>query len=203
MMNRFRVFLFLIAILATIPGAKVTAQASDNAVITNPQAGQVIQGTISITGTDIIEGFLGAEVAFAYSGDSLGTWFPIGSSDQPVEEGTLAVWDTSAITDGNYSLRLRIHLSDGSIRDILVPELRVRNYSLVETPTPTPTVLAATAVPTRTITMAPTVFPTPTLLRPNEAVITPSDVTKSIMYGGVAAMAILLAIGIYGWIRRK
>ncbi len=195
--------MIFVLLLAAIPGTRVTAQAGDNVAVTNPQAGQVIQGTISIVGTDATEGFQRAEVAFTYAGDALGTWFLIASSDQPVEGGVLAVWDTSAITDGTYSLRLRIHLNDGSTRDILVPEVRVRNYTPVETPTPTPTIPAATIVPTATITMTPTVVPTPTLLSPNEAIITPSDVTISIAYGGVAAVAILLAIGLYVWIRRK
>jgi hypothetical protein len=202
-MNRFSAWLIFVLILTSLPGTRVGAQASDVAVITNPQPGQVIQGVYSIVGTDTIEGYQSAEIAFAYSGDALGTWFLIASSDQPVENSTLAVWDTSAITDGNYSLRLRIHMSDGSIRDILTPDVRVRNYTPIETPTPTPTVLAATVVPTMTITMVPTVIPTPTLLPPNEAIITPFDVTTSIMYGGAAAVAMLLAIGLYVWIRRK
>ena len=65
-----------------------------------------------------------------------GNWFLIQYSYEPVENGTLAVWDTSTIADGNYHLRIKVLLTDGRTRETIVSQLRVRNYTAVETSTP-------------------------------------------------------------------
>jgi len=146
-------------------------------------------------------GFLFSEVAFAYAGDTTGTWFLIAALNNQVTEGTLATWDTTTITDGNYILRLRVYLDDGSFHDVTVRNLRVRNYTPVETPTPAPTSIRPTLVPT--ITLTPTPFPTPTLLPTNPAILTPANVSMSVGYGGLAAIILLIVLGSYLWLRRK
>ena len=128
----------------------------------------------------------------------------IADSTQPVSAGTLATWDTTTITDGNYNLRLRVSLADGTFTDVLVGNLRVRNYSPVETPTPVPTSpQAPTPTLTPTITPTATPYPTPTQLPPNPAEIAPTDVWVSVGYGGLAAVALILLLGAYLWLRRK
>ena len=177
------------------------AQTGLEPIIKTPQTGDVLQGIITITGSDEVTGFFSSEVAFAFAGDTTGTWFLIAASSRPVEDGTLATWDTTTITDGNYVLRLRVYLGDGSFLDVTVPDVRVRNYTPIETPTPAPTALQATPVPTATLTATP--FPTPTSMPHNPAILTPVDVSISIAYGGVAAVILLFVIGIYLWLRRK
>lgn len=190
-----------------------SAQAQTAApVITAPQAGQTLQGVVTVTGSSAVEGFLSAEVAFAYTDDSTGTWFLISVSDQPVSEGVLAVWDTTGITDGIYNLRLRVFLADGTFLDALVPDLRVRNDTPPDTPTPAPTptptetpVLATPIVPTATPspTLTPSSFPTPTPLPPNPAVLPPTEVYRSAGYGALIILAAFAFVGIYFLLRRN
>jgi len=191
--------LFLVIILAS-PILVRTAQAGDPVILV-PHSGDVLQGAVTVTGSSDVTGFVLTEVSFAYTDDPTGTWFLIATASQPVLEGTLATWDTTSITDGNYILRLRVYLADGSFREAFVPSLRVRNYTPVETPTPQPTVAQATPLPTITLTATP--FPTPTSLPRNPAVLAPVDVSFSIIYGGSAACLFFIIIGIYLWLRRK
>ncbi len=156
---------------------------------------------MTIRGSSSVTGFQSSEVDFTYTGDPTGTWFLISQSSQPVDSGTLATWDTTTITDGNYNLRLRIILNDGSNMDVIISNLRVRNYTPVETPTPAPTVIEPTLTPTDTIT--PTPFPSPTPLPVNPAVLTPADISASFVYGGVAACVLIIIFGLYLWLRRK
>lgn len=170
-------------------------------VIVSPRLGDVLQGVVTITGSSDVTGFVAAEISFTYMEDPTGTWFLIAKNSQPVFSDTLATWDTTAITDGNYVIRLRVYLTDGSTHDTLVSGLRVRNYSPVETRTPM--VLAPEATPLPTITQTATPFPTPTTLPPNPATLAVTDVSTSILYGGLVAILILIIIGIYLWLRRK
>jgi hypothetical protein len=200
-MTRTSMRLFLVFLMAAVAVRPASAQTGLEPIIKAPQVGEVLQGTIAITGSDNVTGYFSSEVAFAYTGDATGTWFLIAASSRPVEDGTLATWDTTTITDGNYVLRLRVYLGDGSFLALTVPDIRVRNYTPIETPTPAPTAVQATPVPTATLTATP--FPTPTSMLPNPAVLTPVDVSISIAYGGVAAVILLFVIGIYLWLRRK
>jgi hypothetical protein len=198
--------LFLwITLAPPVPALRIQTR---NPVINLPRPGDVIQGVMMITGSDDVAGFVSAEISFAYSGDPTGTWFLISLLDQPVSNNWLATWDTTVITDGNYDLRLRVNLADGSRREITVPSLRVRNYTPIETPTPTPivpTAILATTTPTSlpTITMTPSPFPTPTRMPNNPATLTPSNVYTSIIFGGLAVILAFSLIGLYLGLRRK
>jgi len=170
-------------------------------VIVAPRPGDVLQGVVTIAGSSDFTGFVSAEVSFTYADDPTGTWFLIAMNSQPVFNDRLAIWDTTVITDGDYVLRLRVYLTDGSSREALVSGLRVRNYTPVETPTPM--ALAPEATPLSTITPTATPFPTPTALPRNPAALAPTDVSASILYGGLAAILTFVIVGIYLWLRRK
>ena len=174
---------------------------SGNPAINTPHPGDVLQGAVTVTGSSDMTGFVSAELSFSYADDPTNTWFLIATQGKPVLDQMLATWDTSSITDGNYSLRLRVFLADGSTSDVLVPSLRVRNYTQVETPTPAPVPPQATPLPTITPTSTP--FPTPTTLPHNQAVLAPVDVSFSIIYGGLAALLLFIIVGIYLWLRRN
>jgi len=198
-MTRIGKMLLPILFLAAAAVKPVAAQAVP--VIVSPQKGEVIQGVVTIRGSSNETGFLSSEVDFSYSGDTTGTWFLIAHGSQPVNSDILATWDTTTITDGNYNLRLRINLNDGTYLDAIVPDLRVRNYTPVETPTPAPTAIQPTLTPTETLT--PTPFPSPTPFPANPAVLTSTDISNSLAYGGLGALMILFVLGIYLWLRRK
>lgn len=192
--------LWIVWVLTWVHPLRVLAQQA-TPIITAPRPGDALQGVITITGTSQVDGFTSAEIAFAYSGDPTSTWFRIATASQPVQDGTLAVWDTTGISDGVYDLRLRVLNSDGKTLDALISGLRVRNYTPVETPTPTAFIPAATPLPTRTATATP--FLTPSLLPPNPAVLSSRDVSDGIGYGGLAAILLFLVLGVYLWLRRK
>jgi hypothetical protein len=199
MLTRTGLALLMILFLASVSVRNVVAQVGP--VVSLPRQGEVLQGMITITGSTDITGFVSTEVAFTYSGDITGTWFQIATTSQPVYLDTLAIWDTTTITDGDYILRVRVFLKDGSFLDGIVTKLRVRNYTPVETPTPGPTAVLPTATLTPTLTFTP--FPSPTLLPTNPAVLTSRDVVISISYGGLAAVTFLIVLGAYLGLRRR
>jgi hypothetical protein len=193
--------ILLVSLTWTLRVAPALAQApGSQAAIHSPQAGEALQGRVTISGSSDVTGFVMAEVAFAYADDPTGTWFRIAAGGQPVRDGTLAVWDTTTITDGLYTLRLRVTLADGSFADALAPDLRVRNYTPVETATPTAAPLEATPIPAATSTATP--FPTPTPLPPNPAALTASAIYSSLGYGALSVIAILILLALYLRLRR-
>jgi len=125
------------------------------AELTSPQPGQVVSGLVTLSGTADHPAFNRYELSFGYVEDTTDTWFFIGEPvDTRVIDGRLALWDTSTITDGDYSLRLRVWLQDGRSLEAVVSGIRVRNYStdpVIPTavppeagrPLPTPTVPGA------------------------------------------------------------
>jgi hypothetical protein len=169
-------------------------------IIDSPRSGAVLQGVVTIRGTSNVSGFQISEISFAYADDMTDTWFLISSSEQAVDLGTLAIWDTTTITDGNYTIRLRIFLADGSTLDATVQNLRVRNYSAIETPTPALLASPPTTIPTATMTSTP--LPTPTAFPANPVVVTGPDISNSILYGGAGAFMFLIILGIYLRIRK-
>lgn len=169
-------------------------------LIISPVSGQAVQGTLSIDGSSSAPGFASAELDFAYAGDATDTWFLIAESDEPVQNGVLVQWDTGAITDGDYDLRLRVFLEDGSHLDAIVHGLRVRNYTPIETDTPTPVtptltqIPGETPVPTVTLTQ---VLPTPTPLPPNPAEVSNRDILQSLGRGALVVLGVFALLAVY------
>jgi hypothetical protein len=182
-----------------------------SANIDSPVAGQVVQGSVNIHGNTNIDGFQSYEVDFSYVNDLTQTWFLIQENTTSIENGVLAVWDTSIITDGEYTLRLLINQIDGTQLESLVTSLRVRNYSTIETDTPTPIHPYLTLVPglatvspmprnTPTMTLTPSPI-TPTPLPTNPAEITPSQMALTLGKGAGVSIALLAILGAYVGIR--
>ncbi len=171
--------------------------------ITSPQPGEALQGVVNIGGNTAVEGFQSAEISFAYSNNPTDTWFLIQSSAAPVAAGgVLAAWDTTTLTDGSYTLRLRVTLQDGSQLTADVPGLRVRNYTPVETSTPSATPLPATPGGQATRSPVATVqAATPTPLPPNPVEITSEEIVGSLAKGILAVLGMFLAGGLYALAR--
>lgn len=179
--------------------------------IGSPVAGQAVQGSVVVRGSTTSDGFQSYEVDFAYSADPTLTWFLIQDSTIQIQDGILAVWDTTTITDGDYTLRLVVNMTNGVQVEVSVPDLRVRNYSPIETDTPTPvpprvtldpgipTIMAtslATSTPT-TILLQPTITPLPT----NPAVISSSQVLLTFGKGVAITVGAFALLGAYLGIR--
>jgi hypothetical protein len=179
--------------------------------ISSPVSGQVVQGAAVIRGNTNLDGFLSYEVDFAYAADPNETLFLIQESTLPIQEGVLAVWNTSAITDGDYDLHLLIDRNGGDQVEIQVTDLRVRNYTPIDTETPTPTlphVTLAVDVPTLTTTpqgtstpMTTSLPPTPTSLPVNPAEVTTSQVFLTLSMGVAITVGIFTLLGAYVYLR--
>jgi len=209
-MQYFTLLVFFASLLLA-PVRNSTVQESDptedlsQVAIYSPIPGQALQGTISVIGHTSVEGFLHAELSFAYTQDLTNTWFLIHESEKTVSAGELTQWDTSTITDGEYNMRLVVTLENGSQLTAQITNLRVRNYTPIETQTPESTVTHApgdTLVPTITPTYTDTPLPpTATPLPPNPAQITPQDLLVTIGKGILVAFGFFALMGIYQLIR--
>lgn len=177
------------------------------AAILSPLEGQAVQGRVPVLANMAVQGFQSAELYFGYAADSTGTWFLIGQVREPAAGTEAGTWDTSLITDGNYNLRLMIFLADGTQLETLVRGLRVRNYSPVETDTPTPAIPTNTPLPgelpTLTATALPTFTPTPTPLPTNPAEMTTAEITGSLGKGALVVGGIFILLGLYGLISKR
>jgi len=165
-----------------------------------PARGETLRGEIPVTGAVSLPGFTYWELAFAYAEDPTETWFPLLRGDQPVS-GEIFRWNTAAIADGEYRLRLRVFFAEG-LQDVLVTGLRVRNYT-VDTPTPSPTA-TFTRTPARTLpprlptaTIAPTrtIFPSVTPLPPNPVSLPPAVIGLQFAKGALLTVAAFLIFG--------
>ncbi len=167
-----------------------------------PLAGSTLSGIVTISGSAPAAW----ELAFAYRDDPTGTWFPLAASSEPLTGGLLPAWDTTLITDGLYTLRLRVSAAD-SFQDDLV-DIRIRNYSATETPTPagTPTPTATASItplpsPTATVTYTPAPLPTP--LPANPAALQTSEIGLHVGKGALAVAAVFAFLGLLLTVSKK
>jgi len=202
---KMRILTVLLLTLILAAFAEPIAAQQTGPVITSPAAGEAIQGVVSVLGMSNITDFASAELAFTYASNPTDTWFLIVTSDRPVDNDALGTWDTTGITDGTYSLRLRVYLAEGTYQDVLVEGLRVRNYTPVETATPVeiPSPLPPESISRATDTPISTSYPTPTLLPTNPVTVTTGAVNNSLIYGALAAVAIFSIVGVITRLRRR
>lgn len=97
----------------------------DQIMITSPGPGDVVSGTVNIAGTADIPnfGFYKYEVA------SMGSqnWATIAANREPVKNDRLGEWNTAALTNGDYFLRLVITDNVGVSLEPCVIAVRVLN----------------------------------------------------------------------------
>ena len=215
-----RGWLFAAVIIVLMIPSAVLAQGT-LPTITSPNANQILQGNVSIIGTTDIPNFASAELDFAYASDSTGTWFLVQTFSQPVTNSAIAVWDTTSISDGDYILRLRVTLQDGSTQDATV-KIKVQNETPISTATPTITLTAI--MPTITLTAAftpqpltptpimiaasptptsPPIFSTPTSLPPNPAGVEPGEIDAGVQRGALVILGVFVVFGILIRLRRS
>lgn len=151
----------------------LAAQDTPPVAITSPAPGTAIRGEVTVTGTTDIPGFTNSKLDFSYASNPTDTWFALQTSTQPVVDSPLALWDTTLISDGDYILRLRVFVEDGTFQEAAVP-VKVQNDTPFVTPTPVvtatpdklnvglPTPFLVAASPTPTLTPRPTPTPLPT-----------------------------------------
>jgi len=189
----------------------IAAQTAPPLAITAPLAGDVLRGEITITGTTDIENFLSAQLDFTYASNQTGNWFTLQTVSQPVLDSALAIWNTASISDGDYTLRLRVNLTDGTFQEVTVP-VKVQNDTPISTPTlepatvtpdsitvqiPTPFLLAASPTPTEVPRPTPSALPTnPVSLNQNEILI-------SLGRGALVIIGLFIFAGLIIRVRRS
>jgi hypothetical protein len=161
--------------------------------ITSPRAGETLRGQIEIQGVMDVPNFASAELGFKFASDPADTWFSIQTFSQPIQNSTIAIWDTTSLTDGDYNLRLRVFMQDGTFQDDIVTDLKIRNQEL---PTPTSTNTPLPQFDNST--------PTPRIIAPTEIVLSypsatplpmnPASITTNTIYKVFAQSALVVLI---------
>lgn len=186
----------------------IAAQDLAPVAITSPAAEEVVRGTVTVTGRLDYSSFAAAELEFGYAANPTNTWFSIRSFSQPVVDTTLASWDTTSITDGNYILRLRVTFEDGTFQEATVP-IQIGN-DLVPTPLPEPT---STMEPEMALLPTPFLLaasptatdlprPTPTPLPPNPVSLEYAEIYGSLGRGALVILGLFAVAGIILRVRR-
>jgi hypothetical protein len=186
----------------------IAAQDNPPLAITSPAPDELLRGQVTVTGKVEFPSFLSAGLDFAYASNPTDTWFNIQTFSQPMTDSTLAVWDTTTITDGDYILRLRVNFEDGSFQEVTVP-IKIGN-DVLPTPTPEPTVTPepeTILIPTPFLLAAsptPTALPrpTPTPLPPNPVSLGQNQIYASLGRGALVILGLFALAGLIVRVRR-
>lgn len=173
--------------------------------ILSPVNGQIIQGITPIQVFTNFSEIRSMELAYAYSTNPTDTWFTIPLRDSLITDGVIAEWDTSTISDGNYDLLLTANLVDGNKVTAKVELLRVRNYSAIETNTPTPVTPTSEAEIANNPTPIPTntaVAATKTPFPENPASLSTIELAYNLGKGALVTAGIFALIGMYSIIKK-
>ncbi|HEY3289859.1 MAG TPA: hypothetical protein VGK87_07015 [Anaerolineae bacterium] len=122
----------VVALLVLLTLSPAQAQDAPLARITLPIRGQTLRGSITIQGTATAPQFSRLQVMYAPEPE-ISNWVVINGDGQPVPNGALAVWNTRALPDGKYALKLQVFSSDGSAVEFLVREIVLANQSATPT----------------------------------------------------------------------
>jgi hypothetical protein len=215
-MSRTATTLFLASIFLMLPIAQ-RSLAQGGGQISSPRDRSMVRGLVPIEGSAAGSQFQKYEVHYGPEPNPGEQWTPVGGSpfSVPVVQGRLALWDTTVIPDGVYSLRLRTVRLDGNYDEYFVRGIQVNNTQPTETPTPratpTPALPTDTPAPTPTIVIgvptvaSPTPNPTdtPVPTAPPTATPEPSvdlpfqSAGSAACWGAGGTLAVFLAIGLF------
>jgi hypothetical protein len=183
----------------------LAAQDTPPVAITSPAPGELLRGQVTITGKVDVPSFVSAQLEFTYASNPTDTWFTIQAFSQSLTDSTLAIWDTTSITDGDYVLRLRVNFEDASFQEVAVP-VRIGN-AVLPTPTPEPTLRVST--PDSATVLIPTAFllaasptptdlprPTPTALPANPVSLNQNQIYASLGRGALVIVGLFALAGL-------
>jgi hypothetical protein len=203
-------FLPLFALLGAGPvfsAPPSQATIAQSIFIQSPREGQALQGIEIIEGKIRGDGFSRGKISFSYAGVENPTWFFIADIESEGADSSQASfkveWDTSQITDGNYHLRVVAEYSSGPAIFELIPDLRIRNHSPVETSTP------ALVQEDGRIEITPSASPEPVLetlvptLPLNPVVIKSEGLSRVLLGSGVFVVLAFAAGGLYWLIKYR
>jgi hypothetical protein len=92
-------------------------------ILTSPEPGQEVSGTITLVGTVNVDNF--GFYKYEFSPQGVDTWATISAGRVPVQNGDVGLWDTTALTPGDYQLRLEVTDNQGQAYPACVIPVRV------------------------------------------------------------------------------
>jgi hypothetical protein len=159
-----------IVALAWIVALGTGRQTGGVAALASPLEGAVVSGPVPLVGTATHPQFIRYELAFAYSPNPTDSWFTLQATTAPVINDVLGRWDTTQISDGLYTLRVRVFYGENTAAntflEAVVTNVRVQNNATLASPTPllaTPSTPEGSASATPAIALPPSSTPRPTL----------------------------------------
>jgi len=127
--------------------------------ITSPSEDEHVSGVVQVMGSAVVPDFQHYVVEYGIGPDPIGWGLVAGDRTAPVEQGSLADWDTRGLSNGVHSLRVVAYDNHGNGREARV-RVVVDNF---QPPTPIPTrAPTRTPMPPPTETLVPTDTPAPT-----------------------------------------
>lgn len=146
--------IILLAVLVFGTGTHTPVLAQTPSGIAAPTAGSTVGGSVVVVGTATDVNFLRYEVAYSAEPSSDATFVYLGGNTEQVSDGPLAIWDTTALPSGTYTLRLRVVKKDGNYDTYLVENITVdQSPTPTATPIPTETPIPPTNTPTAAVTV--------------------------------------------------
>jgi hypothetical protein len=131
----------VLALVIVLPAMGAPLQQEPRPVIAQPEQDSAVRSVVQIIGTAVHPQFQRYELYYApWPVPSDQAWVFIGDAkyqQQPL--GLLGTWDTRAVPDGGYALRVRVVKQDGNYLDSDPTRLLVANTRPIEEPSPTPT----------------------------------------------------------------
>jgi hypothetical protein len=103
--------------------ANVTGCTPNRIMLSSPEAGDEIKGTVELIGTVDIPNFGFYKYEVAQMGSD--TWATISADRNPVKNGLLGRWNTSALTPGDYQLRLVAIDNQGNVLPACIVPVRI------------------------------------------------------------------------------
>jgi hypothetical protein len=87
------------------------------AILTSPKIGATVKGSVTLTGTAADANFKSYRLHAALEDTPAQLFDVTAPTTQPINDGTLGVWDTTQVADGNYIVHLVVEDKGGNIAD--------------------------------------------------------------------------------------
>ncbi len=107
-----------------VAGASTAGCVPDQVMLTSPEPGEEVQGTVELIGTVNVSNFGFYKYEVAAQGSD--TWATISAGRETRINGSLGLWDTTALTPGDYQLRLVVTDNQGKSLSPCVVPVRVK-----------------------------------------------------------------------------
>jgi hypothetical protein len=162
----FGVILALLTLAAVSQAMAAPQNQETKPVIAQPESGATVRGVVQVVGTATHPQFQRYELYYApwpVPGDNAWTFIGPDAHFQQQPLGLLGTWDSRAVPDGQYALKVRVVRKDANYVDSEPRQVVVANTKAAESPTPS-------ASPTSTETPTPE-GPVATLAAPTAAAV--------------------------------